>query len=208
MLVREHVAFDLCFCPVTGEGRWAGELAGRCGGDDSWDGWRCNGDVFPFNVFVFWFGFMFDLDIFVEVGETAAEGARKGGGVFLEEWAYTLVVEGVGTGCDEEGLADGDRKETWGGMRGVLFCRRRRDAHMQQSGMLDLGRRLPLDGSLGSAGLAGSVVTARALSWVMAWVLEKRIKMTRGGRGQDTDLKALAAACHSLPTSIFILTDL
>lgn len=115
MLVADHVAFDFCLGTVTGEGRWAGELAGRSGGDDHWDGWRRHGDVFPFNVFIFWFGFMIDLDIFVEVGETAAEGARKGGGVFLEEWANTLVVEGVRTGCDEEGLADGDRKETWGG---------------------------------------------------------------------------------------------
>jgi len=76
---------------------------------------------------------------------------------------------------------------------------------MQQSGMLVFGSRcLPLDVSLGSA---GSVVTARALSWLMAWVLENGQK-GREREGRDTDLKALAADCHSLPTSILILTDL
>lgn len=55
---------------------------------------------------------MLYLDVLIKVCETAANRARKGRGVLLEEWAYTFVVESVGTGCNEEGLTDCDRKET------------------------------------------------------------------------------------------------
>jgi hypothetical protein len=108
MVNPKKVALDFGFGTVTGEGRWAGELAGRCGSDDICG--HCN--VFPFNVFVLWFAFRVYLDVFVEVCEAAAERARKGRGVLLQERAYTFVVESVGTRCDEEGLTDRDRKET------------------------------------------------------------------------------------------------
>ena len=91
----EEIRLDLRFGTITGEGRWTGELARRGGRDHVWEGWRCSADILPFNVFVFRFWFVFDLDVFVEVCKTATERAGKGRVMLLEEWAYTFVVEGV-----------------------------------------------------------------------------------------------------------------
>lgn len=95
MFIPEHVGLDFRFGTITCKGRWTGKLTDRRGGDDAQRGWRCSPNVFPLDVFILSFRFMFYLDVFVEVCKTAAERARKGRRVLLEQWAYTFIVESV-----------------------------------------------------------------------------------------------------------------
>jgi hypothetical protein len=89
--------------------------------------------------------------------------------VRFEEWADALVMECMGTGRDEEGLADCYPEET---CVDIFWCKKgvveERYAHIQQSGIFVL-----VEDFLRSGGVMVSLVgdTASDLSWLSALVL-------------------------------------